>query len=107
MKLPPEALKAFCNRLAAASLSEEGTLLARQLRLAGMLGEPFLPASEAAPASAPRHELPADDGTERVGLWERRRGEAHFVRRMDRARSGSCGPTWGGSRRRGTRAAWC
>ncbi len=85
MRTPPETLKAFCNQIAAATLAPESRLLARRLRLAGMLGETFLPTGKPEPAPpAGREEPPAD--VDRVGIWERRRGEAHFARRMDRAR---------------------
>jgi hypothetical protein len=82
MNTPPEPLKAFCNRLAAAALSSGGADLARQLRIAGMLGEPFQPAGEAAVAAPARQEVPPA-GVDRVGIWERKRGETHFVRRME------------------------
>jgi hypothetical protein len=85
MRTPPEALKAFCNRIASAAMSSGGAQLARQLRVAGMLGEPFQPAGAAPFAPPAREEEAPPAGVDRVGIWERKRGETHFVRRMDTA----------------------
>jgi hypothetical protein len=78
MKTPPESLKALCDRIASAAVSPGGAELARLLRLAGLLGEPFPPAREAV--------KPAPASADRVGIWERdsRNGETAFVRRRDR-----------------------
>jgi hypothetical protein len=85
MKVPPESLKAFCDRIASAAVTADGAQLARLLRLAGMLGEPFQPAGDLAPEETPPASPGAGSGN--VGIWAResRNGETWFVRRMDRA----------------------
>lgn len=74
------SLKPFCNRLARTVIGEDAAEAARLLRIAGLLGpSPVRTDSEIPSIPA----VPPD--IERVGIWERKKGEAHFVRRADLA----------------------
>ncbi|HEY0510453.1 MAG TPA: hypothetical protein VGH73_01025 [Thermoanaerobaculia bacterium] len=83
MEYPPESLKSFCNRVAEAAVSEDGTRLARLLRLTGLLGEPFRPVAGAAESTPTPAPTPG-----RVGIWESKSegGQTYFARRLDMLR---------------------
>jgi hypothetical protein len=91
MDQPPDLLKEFANRMARYAVSDDGTHLARMLRLTGLLGHPRRPAPEQSltdnignrrqPGAAPA----AADAPPRVGIWEGKNenGRTYFARRMD------------------------
>lgn len=71
-----ESLKYFAGRLTRLSNSDDAVETLRRLRLAGLLGQ----------VNKDAREEPArqQDGDDRVGIWERKKGTSSFVRCIDK-----------------------
>jgi hypothetical protein len=91
MEQPPELLKEFANRMARYAVSDDGTHLARMLRLTGLLGHPHRPVPEQSLTdnignrARPGQSADAAAGPLRVGIWEGKKenGKTYFTRRME------------------------
>jgi hypothetical protein len=81
MERPPESLKSFANRLAAATGSRDGARITGLLRLASFLGSA---AEESQPKSGTR-DMVQDANSNHIGIWERKveNGKTCFVRRIE------------------------
>lgn len=86
-----ELLKSFANRLAEISLSEDGARALGLFQASGLLvstsgdgGEN--PRPEDTGDSPPAHGMAPGTAPDHIGIWERKKGTEHFVRRLDLVR---------------------
>lgn len=93
METSPEQLKDFADRLARVAVTQDGKGMTRLLRMAGMLGRPSTPATEASLTdNIGNRERPSETEAEpssppRVGIWEGKKidGQTYFTRSMERS----------------------
>jgi len=78
MAQSPESLKFFANRLAQVAVSDDGAEMLRRLQLSGLMGKTPKKTQDE------KRSLPAQAGTDQVGIWERKQNTSHFTRRMDK-----------------------
>jgi len=79
MQRSPELLKLFANRLARLVSSEDGMQLAQLLQSAGLVE----PEAKRPLINGAGNGSGQSADVEQVGIWERKRGTPHFVRRPD------------------------